>query len=105
MTVLRSLIGTLAFVLAVCLVVGNPVAGVLGVITAVAIIAVGARARRRQRSRDERRAAFTARETARRAPADPDGPHDAIPAGYPGFRGSIRFIPYDTPTDTDGNRP
>jgi hypothetical protein len=36
-----------------------------------------------------------------KAVADP-GPQDAIPAGYPGYRGSIRLIHYGT-EDNEGN--
>ena len=30
----------------------------------------------------------------RKAAPDPNQPRDAIPAGHPGYKGSIRYIPY-----------
>ena len=39
----------------------------------------------------------------RKPTPDPTQPKDAIPAGYPGFKGSIRYTPYTQDARTEEN--
>jgi hypothetical protein len=71
-----------------------------------ATLYLGAKAetRRANRLARERRqhVAFMAEIGYTKAVADPDEPRDAIPAGYPGYKGSIRLIHYG-PNDAEEN--
>lgn len=105
MTTLRTLAETLGFVAIVYVAASNPGAAVLVAFTVgipIVVLTARADARRREAAKRSRLTANRKRRPTTVARVKDDEPRDAIPVGYPGYRGSIRYIPLDSTSESEG---